>query len=296
MTNYIRKYATYFCTVLFSSSVLASSLLLVQDAENTYQLPKKFRSTSHLVPGNYEHLGLKDLHIMGSAQFSEQNLNFVLAHYPKPSYIFDLRQESHGFLNGIAISWYGKNNWANINKTQQENLRTENTLLASLTAQKEMIIHKVTQKKGSAIEASVPIKIEVNKAFDEQQLAQKNNIHYVRIGIPDHHQPTSEQVNEFIKVVRTIPKTDWMYFHCRGGMGRTTTFMAMADMMANAKKLTLEQILIRQSLMGGQDLIKKSSSRNKLLGPLGYQRLQFLKKFYTYSRNNKDNFQTGWVE
>ena len=42
-----------------------------------------------------------------------------------PICIVDLREESHGFFDGIAVSWYGEHDWGNVGLTQEEALADE---------------------------------------------------------------------------------------------------------------------------------------------------------------------------
>jgi hypothetical protein len=250
---------------------------LVLDAKNNFQLPVNFRATN----------AKSNLHLFGSAQFSEANLRYVLQNYPKPSYIFDLRQESHGFLNGSAISWYGKNNWANLNKNGQQVEKIENKMLAILKNQNTEIVYQTKPNKD-------PMEIHPTTVSNEQSLAQKYNIQYVRIPVPDHRRPSDQEVDNFLKIIRQIPAEQWIYLHCRGGRGRTTTFMAMVDMMRNAKNNKLEEILDRQHRLGGSDFSKVYLDDK--FGHHAQERYQFLKDFYDYCYENHNNFSTSWSQ
>ena len=61
--------------------------------------------------------GLDTLCISGSAQFSVPQFRALASSLrecagDRTVYVFDLRQESHGFVNeGIPLSWYGTHNW-----------------------------------------------------------------------------------------------------------------------------------------------------------------------------------------
>ena len=67
-----------------------------------------------------------------------------------------------------------------------------------------------------------------------------------------------------------------LHFHCDAGEGRTTTFMALYQIM-NSSNLSLEQILSYQYNIGGIIL-----TDNKV-------RLDFLEEFYNYVSKNKDS-------
>lgn len=256
---------------------LSFSPYLVQDAENVSQAPNKFRTSplkSHL-------------HMMGSGQFSESQLRFLLAHHPKPAVVFDLRQESHGFLNGSAISWYGKNNWSNLKRNELQIETNESRLLSLLRNQNTEIVYQTAPNKD-------PTEIHPSRVSNENQLLDQYGIDYIRIPVADHRRPSDLQVDYFVNVMKQMPQDKWVYFHCRGGKGRTTTFMAMVDMMKNAKELSFKDIIQRQQQWGGKDLTEKSTS--KKLNQYAEERLVFLRKFYKYSQQNKDNFTTSWSE
>ncbi|WP_304519483.1 phosphatase domain-containing protein [Clostridium estertheticum] len=110
----------------------------------------------------------------------------------------------------------------------------------------------------------------------------------------DHLKPKDDQVDLFVKETQKISTNDtWLHFHCRGGVGRTTTFMAMYDMMNNAKQVSFEDIIQRQVLIGGSDILKKDDEGNKTGDE---NRADFLKQFYQYSKQNNDNFKTSWSD
>jgi hypothetical protein len=69
--------------------------------------------------------------------------------------------------------------------------------------------------------------------------------------------------------------------------------MAMYDMMRNAKKTALKDILERQFLLGGIDLSKDDDypDFDKIFA---IERTAFLGEFYEYCRVNSDNFKTGY--
>ncbi len=294
MKKTLRNYlATLFG--LFPLSLLAASVLLVQDAPNILQAPKAFRSTSQQPEGKCSKAGLDRLHLMGSGQFSENNLKYIITHYQKPTYIFDLRLESHGFLNGMAVSWYGKRNWANLNKSDLQITNTENQLLTEIKSKNEVFLHKIITKTKGIIQKTQPLRIKVVTVNNEKEIAQKNNIHYVRFFVADHRRPKDQEVDRFVKLMRTIPEEKWIYIHCRGGKGRTTSFMSMIDMMRNAKSVSFEGILERQYQLGGQNLFKKVLPVHTFASQ-SIKRISFLRDFYEYCRENKDQFKTSWLE
>jgi len=78
---------------------------------------------------------LKEERMSGSAQFSEtQFLDLAerLKDQAEEVWIVDCRLESHGLMNGMAVSWCGEENGANIGKTVEE-VEAEEASFSSLT-------------------------------------------------------------------------------------------------------------------------------------------------------------------
>ena len=64
---------------------------------------------------------------------------------------------------------------------------------------------------------------------NEKTLAEENNIGYLRIPVTDGNLPNDDMTNYFINFVNNQPENTWLHFHCKAGVGRTTTFMIMYD-------------------------------------------------------------------
>lgn len=273
-----------------------SSALLVIDASDLAKPPRNFRTTSdNLVANHFSKIGLNKLHIMGSAQFSEKELHYVIQNTRHPAIIIDLRQEAHGFINGTAISWYGRYNWDNVDKDEQKISTLEKQLLQNLQKQSTVIAYQIKHKKFGRIKQTQPLQFKIHNVQDEQNLLKTYSINYYRIYVTDHKRPNDQQVDNFIHIVKTLPMHQWMYIHCRGGKGRTTIFMAMKDMMENAKQVSFADIVHRQFALGGQDLYK-IPAKNEQTHDFAIERLQFLEKFYQYCKNNQNDFATNWSE
>jgi hypothetical protein len=60
----------------------------------------------------------------------------------------------------------------------------------------------------------------------------KCTVHYVRIPVTDHCAPSDVALAAFRELASSSePKSSWLHFHCHGGDGRTTTFLALYDMV-----------------------------------------------------------------
>lgn len=273
--------------------------LLILNMANEEILPRSFRTCRTpfrlLRLSTPSREGLDTLNMSGSAQFSQLSWQAVLKaiNHPGPVFDIDLRQETHGFLNGAAVSLYSKWDWGNKGKSDVEIRREEDAWLAKLQKQKEVAVKLVEEKKENIITKTAKIIFNVLAALSEQQVVEKTNSSYVRIYVLDHTAPLPEQVDKFMQTVLSLPKNAWVHFHCSAGKGRTTTFMTLYDMMQNAKKVSFEDIAARQQLIGGADLFKEISPNHwKRLHAV--ERQLFLKRFYEYAKSNTDGYKTSW--
>ena len=65
-------------------------------------------------------------------QFSALDLNTTRQTLPPAVCVVDLRQEPHGFINGIPVSWYGLRNWTYAEKSGEAIEQLENELITQL--------------------------------------------------------------------------------------------------------------------------------------------------------------------
>lgn len=295
------KLLTALLSLFFSSHVLAgyANTLLVLDMPNTKVLPKNFRTSSDALPANQtiNIKGFTELHIAGGAQFSAQALEAILERLnSKRMTVIDLRQESHGFLNDNAVSWYAPQDSGNAGKTSAQVEASQAKRLAKLAGSDEASVYVILSKSSDdAINEAKEYIWVVRGVYSEADLINKLHHHYKRLYVQDYHAPTAHQVDRFINIVKKLAPNEWVYFHCRAGVGRTTTFMVLFDMMHNAKKVSFEDIIARQAAIGGKDLTELPSTQ-KWKYKYAVERLEFLRQFYHYARENDDGFATSWSE
>ena len=269
--------------------------LLVLDMKNASALPKRFRTTSDLVPNTQVNTeGLASLNLIGSGQFSEVALQWILQRYHKPSLtIIDLRQESHGFLNGDAISWYGPHDAANARRSPSQVEQKQAQLLQELNALASVQVHEIFKKTRARVTRTDSRLHPVHEVKSELELAKKHHVNYLRIYVQDHHAPDPHQVDRFLSIVKNLPADEWIYLHCRGGSGRTTLFMAMVDIIHHAKQMDFNEIIAREVLLGGKNLSQLPPS-NAYKYKSAVERLVFLRKFYEFARANPDPLAQSW--
>lgn len=295
-------------TILLSFALLASLIvgayawagytrtMLVLDMRNAPELPKHFRMSTDSLPANINAKGLAELQIAGGAQFSKSAFYKLTSKInAKKIMVIDLRQESHGMLNGNAVSWYGVRNADNANKTMEEVEKDQSELLTELGDEEVATVNKVMQKNAEGeIKKIKATEYMVHQTSTEQELVTGLGHRYKRIYVQDFHAPSDKQVDRFITAINNVPPNKWIYFHCRAGIGRTTVFMTMYDMMKNAKQVSFDDIMTRQAALGGKDL-RIMPPKNHFKYKASVERLEFLKQFYQYAHDNKDNFKTSWM-
>lgn len=228
--------------------------------------------------------GLDNLRISGSAQCTAAGfaslytkLSAAAAAPGAPIYDVDLRQESHGFADGLPVSWHKKGNLANEGKTPEEVALDEEERLAGISGVATTFVPRGKTDKAR-VEA---VTFAPQNVQTEKEVVEALGFRYVRFYVTDRTQPDTETIEAFLDFVDSLPGDAWLHFHCRAGHGRTTTFMAMYDMIRNPG-IPAETIIERQHLIGGADLtaMKDEEWKNERI----VQRLETLKLFSEYVR------------
>lgn len=269
--------------------IVTGKPLLIVNMWNEPELPKNFRMSIDTLRQDSSYQpsleGLKSLKASGSAQFSQKSLQEILQRIPSDNVtIVDLRQESHGFVNGIAVSWYTERDWLNKGKTPEEVIEDENQRLQQLL--KTYIAFVYASKK-------FPVPLWVKNVKTEEELTTFYGLGYIRIPVTDHLRPSNQDVDTFVNFIKAIPKNAlWLHFHCAAGEGRTTTFLVMYDMMRNATHVQIEDIYQRQYLLGGLNFLNEKT--NDWKKPYADERKDFLNQFYLYCQQNPQ-FQISWT-
>lgn len=278
------------------------------DSKDKDKLPRNFRTANSAYrtdadpkkagegfERNPSRKGLTTLYASGSAEFSVKEFDKmvpVLKEQAKgPIYIVDLRQESHGLINGTAVSWYGERDWGNLGKSKRAALRDEKTRLEAIQG-KEVTMAKLSKEKKPVN----PVTVKAESVMTEEQLVKSRGLRYFRIAATDHVWPSAENIDAFIRFTRKLPKDAWLHFHCQAGQGRTTAYMAMYDMMKNPD-LSLGTILSRQYLIGNNYVAYRVAAPKDGDWKAAYynQKADMVAKFYQYvQEQHADGFRMSW--
>ncbi|MCQ2969779.1 MAG: phosphatase [Clostridium sp.] len=245
-----------------------NKILIVNDSHLTTGLPERFRE-------------LTNLNISGSAQFTPSQIENIKNSINKPDIcIVDLRQESHGFINDLAISFYKTGKYLNNGFTTEETISAEDKLLNSIKLNSKINIY---DKLGKFLK-----EITVDFVSNENNVVSKEGLKYERFAVKDGGIPSPIVIDNFINFIKNKPENQHIHFHCHDGRGRTTTFMVLYQIMSDIDNLSLDQILCYQYNMGGIILTDD------------IDRAYFLNSFYNYVKENKANNYTvnfsDWIK
>lgn len=182
-------------------------------------------------------------HQLDAARLVEILESKVIAPFqPHDLFLVDLREETHGFLDGRAASWYADNDFGNVGQSLALIERDEEARLTALASQTVQVFTiEADPRDNRAQQRVMPVSCEEigvfrpeteRQAFDRLELG-KCTIHYVRIPVTDHCGPTQAALVALRASVPVSldPASAWVHFHCHGGDGRTTTFLALYDML-----------------------------------------------------------------
>ena len=236
--------------------------------------------------------GLDALGISGSAQFSEPQFRSLAerlraAAGGRQIWIVDLRQESHGFAGGLAVSWCGRNNQANLGLGPERVQADEEARLAALAEGPATAF----AADGSSPGEGFPL--EVRGRLTERALAESEGFGYLRIAAPDHLWPPEDQIDAFFAFLRAHdPGRVWLHFHCQAGKGRTAVFMSVVDMIRNPD-VPLEDIAARQAMAGGSYLLRYDPASGD--GSAKKERAAMTRLMYEYVRETRaTDFSPPW--
>ena len=273
--------------------------VLTLDAAATADLPRSFRTsafpfrvTDGPVPSRN---GLDRLRISGSGEFSAGQLGTVLANLPGRVTIVDLRRESHGFLGDAAVSWVTPGNQGNPGLDAAAVAAAETTLLAGIDGKSDVpVVRIIKQGQPGEKKERETLAMGPASARTEAELAAALGAGSLRVPVSDRTRPDDAAVDRFLTFYRTVSPETWLHFHCRAGHGRTTTFMAMADMLKNANDVSFEDVIVRQWLLGGVDVREVSGKWERI--EASQARLAFLRRFYDYARANPGARPLLWTQ
>src|SRR5207247_7131551 len=156
-------------------------------------LPRNFRTTNDPLKANKGETppttGLSDLRASGSGEFTPEGLKLVLARTRGPVTVFDLRQETHIFVNELPVSWYATHDWVNVGRSHSAIEEGEASRVQSLKPGSEIDVRPGHPVKHGSANSVTPEQVTVERASTEQNIVEGAGAHYVRITATDHARP-----------------------------------------------------------------------------------------------------------
>src|SRR5438876_9445220 len=280
----------------------ANSPVLIWDVDPNLEksLPRNFRTTDDGLKASKGQMpantGLADLRASGSGEFTADSLKLLLARTRGAVTVFDLRQETHIFVNGLPVSWFATNDWANIGRSQGAIEADERARVESLKLGSKIVVRPGAAVKKPGVTPATSQNVTVGPASTEREFVKPNHAAYVRVTVTDHCRPLDNEVDGFILAVRALPENGWAHFHCEAGRGRTTTFMVLYDMLRNAARVSMEDIVRRQQLLGyDYDVLRPAEPRD-WRALYTNDLIAFVRVFYNYAHVNPNGRPQLWSE
>ena len=246
--------------------------------------------------------GLDHLYLSGSSRLSDKDMQVVLPWLKEhagdmPIYILDLRQETHGYVNGNHVSWYGYINWSNIGRRREDILREEDSIFHSLKGQR-IVVGNISGSNNYVMTNAQNLLVDVDSAWTEKEMVERYGLNYLRLVALDHVFPCDYVIDQFLDIYRSLPERAWVHMHCQAGRGRTTLWMSFFDMLRNPD-LPMKDILYRQTQLGGTSLFYqgKRPGEQKWRVSLFTETSYLVPLLYAYVQDNKQNgYSVPWSE
>ncbi len=95
--------------------------------------------------------------------------------------------------------------------------------------------------------------------------------------------PTNESIDEFVTFLDNLPGETWLHFHCHNGRSRTSMMLVMFDIMKNAPKVSLKDIVKRQAYLGSENLFDTDAWQHSTYDKHMLEaRKKFIEEFYQF--------------
>ncbi len=245
--------------------------------------------------------GLDKLLVSGSSQYTKNGLSLLLEKLKKRAskvVIVDLRPDDHIFVNGLNVCSFETKDVLLKAKSVEQIKQSKTALKLLIKAQKGIELHAIdTKYPRSTFDERLTLVLTPKTVETPEELVKSLGAEYLLIGNNRFSDISDENVDQFISYFCKMPEDTWYHFHCKKGKSRTTLFMTILDLMVNADILSLEEIMHRQKLMGGSDLLDVTPKDAGWQNEKAFKKdwIVFLKRFHKYAKENKaSHFAKTW--
>ncbi len=257
------KYISFFFLLLIL-------IIIGLEVQDSYRQHGKFRTMQDSLT-TAEHVdltGLRELHSAGGPALPLSEIKERLGYNPGKLIIVDGRRTRNGYINGIPTTYF--------------NYSQENPSLKSYLWR---LVYTGTFR---------PLSDQVISPAEE---AKRKGFGYASFEIGSKYKSTDEAVDGFVRFFDPLPKDTSVYFHCHHGKGRTSMMLVMWDIMANAPKVALKDIIKRQYLLGSVDLFDTSTwTRSTYNTKKLEERKEFIQNFYKFICQRKAGGIQEWAK
>ena len=238
--------------------------------------------------------GMDRLKTSASSDFSASELDALIAEIRKvhdgPITVVDLRNETHGLLNGNHVSQYGKQNWDNIGRSREDIVEGEKEMIHGTLGRKVEV--------GGKAPDSPKTVLDVTSAETEAEACAKRGIGYFRLTVLDHCFSDPRSIDDFIAFASKLPEDTWLHFHCQAGMGRTNMYLVFYDFLRNPD-VPEKDIIYRHFNLGGNFMYYKGDKENEeeYKVPLAKEKAEMIPLVFKYIKDQQPKgFKLSWTE
>lgn len=192
--------------------------------------------------------GLRELQASGGTSVRFVDLQRRLKHIKGPKVIVDGMAEFHGYINGIPSTFFGYQ-------------RGRSPALKHII--RRWVLTGTTEVRPELV-------------APEAEAAKQYGFEYKKVNIGSQFIETDRNIDDIVDFYDGCAKDAWLHFHCAHGKGRTSLLLVMLDILKNAPKVTVHDIVKRQHLLGSEDLFNMEVWKN---GTYDKKQLEDRKKF-----------------
>lgn len=259
--------------------------------ENTLAAGVNYHEVKNLIDllGNGWKKGLS-----ASQQLSASELKELTDTLPSKKFtVLDLREESHFYVNGFAVSLTNQKNNLNHGKQLSEIKQEEMEIVENLKGKEITLYYREKEEKVSnginekMVNFLPQAPITPNLIETEEMLVNRLNGNYVRLPITDHAGfPSTDQIDTLITLHDTQQREfSWIHVHCAAGKGRSSSVITMLAILSWAPTLTLEEIFFRLESRGNRQLLMQGAEKSTHQS----SDINFWRDFYDFASTRTEN-------
>ncbi len=280
--------------------------LVVNTANEAKLRVQNFRSTQDLwLDKNvvFNKVGLETMYASASCQYSQVGITLLIEKLKKRAssiVVVDLRHDDHLFVNGLNISSFESKDALLNPRTPDEIKASEKALKQMILARQGIVAHGIdTKYPKNDFDDRFNLLLAPEQVETPEELVTRLGAEYLLIGTKRFSEASDDDIDRFIDYMRQMPGDTWYHFHCKKGKSRTTLFMTLFDMLHNADNVSMEDIVKRQRVIGGSDLLDITPKDPTWSNEKGSKKqwVVLLARFHRYAQENKaTNFAKTWTQ